>query len=240
VILLLVASAFYLALFRERGLPDENIAVAEETITDTALIAMAQPIQKTESASRSRASTPNTGVDAAHSSDELTEAEANYDKIAEGKDMVSAAMEEVKAAEMATDEVVVDVMPKMEKAAYEKKDKAAVTKTIEDSAAAMPGRSVGMPDRQARPAGGMEEFNRWIQSNIRYPEDISPRVRQVVVVTFKVAADSTLHDLKAKQSADDRFTAEVFRLLHEGPKWAPAIRNDKVVEEEVRVSIVFR
>ncbi len=94
--------------------------------------------------------------------------------------------------------------------------------------------------RQAEPVGGMEEFNKWIQKNIRYPEDVTPRVQQVVIVTFKISADSTLYDLKAEQTAGESFTKEAFRLLREGPKWVPSVRNGKVSEEEVRVSIVFK
>ena len=44
VVILLVASTVYIALFRDRSKPDAEIAMAEKTITDTALIAMAQPI----------------------------------------------------------------------------------------------------------------------------------------------------------------------------------------------------
>ena len=62
----------------------------------------------------------------------------------------------------------------------------------------------------------MEEFNKWIKNNIRYPEEVTPRVRQVVVVTFKISADSTLYDLKAERSAGESFTNEAFRLLARG------------------------
>ena len=82
-----------------------------------------------------------------------------------------------------------------------------------------------MPDRQAGPVGGMEEFNDWVQRNIKYPEEVLPRVRQVIVVTFKVAADSTIYDLKAERTPGELFTREAFRLLREGPKWVPAIRR---------------
>ena len=60
--------------------------------------------------------------------------------------------------EAPAEEVIVEAMPKMEKAAaYEKKERAA------DAAVATPTQSVGMPERQAVPVGGMEEFDRWIQ-----------------------------------------------------------------------------
>ena len=77
-----------------------------------------------------------------------------------------------------------------------------------------------------------------IISNI--PKKLLPKVRQVVVVTFKVAADSTIYDLKAERTPGELFTREAFRLLREGPKWVPATRNKPVVEEEIRINIIFK
>ena len=111
---------------------------------------------------------------------------------------------------------------------------------MEDSAAATANLPAGTPDRQAAPVGGIEEFNQWIRKNIRYPEEVTPRVQQVVVATFKISADSIMYDLKAVQTPGIPFTNEAFRLLREGPRWEPAIRADKRVEEEVKISIVFK
>ena len=260
VVILLVASTVYIALFRERGVPETEIALIEEPITDTALIAMAEPIQKTELATRSRAAMPETtrisqksgqGAVRSGAADAVSQAGAAHGMIAEDKDEVAAtpeaaevnemaAVQEVMEEEAAKEVVIVEAMPKMDRtAAYVKKDKAAA-KTTEDSVVAVPTAGDGRPEGQAEPVGGMEEFNKWIQENIRYPEDVAPKVRQVIVVTFKIAPDSTLYDLKAEQTPGDLFTQEAFRLLREGPKRVPAVRNGKVSEEEVRVSIVFR
>jgi hypothetical protein len=86
----------------------------------------------------------------------------------------------------------------------------------------------------------MEDLNKWIQKNIRYPEEVTPRVQQMVIVTFKIAADSTTYDLRAERTPGDFFTKEAFRLLREGPKWVPTVLNGEVSEAGVRVSIVFR
>ena len=226
----------------------------EKAITDTALIAMAEPIQKKETRPAEIIATPDkkdrarAAVNPPVQTEEVRSARERSDVAGVNKADAIAAMEVIEEEEAAEEpladvnkEVVVEVMPVMEKAAvYEKKDKAAAAKTTQDSAAAIPGPGAGMADSQAGPVGGMEEFNRWIQSNIRYPLNITPRARQVVVVTFKVAADSTVYDLNAEQSADDRFTTEAFRLLRQGPIWEPAIRDGKVSPEEVRISIVFK
>ena len=240
VAVLLVASTVYIALFRDRSRPANEVAMTATPITDTAMIAMAEPITIAETKSTARVATPAVGVPPAERTDELMEADVASGKAAENKDEIVAFQEAVEE-EAVAEEVVVEAMPKMEKAAsYEKKDRAAPAKMIEDSAVATPGQGAGIPYRQAAPVGGMEEFNRWIQKNISYPEGVSPRVQQVVVVTFKVSADSTLFDLKAERTAGDLFTKEAFRLLRKGPKWVPAIRESMVVPEEVKISIVFK
>ena len=240
VAVLLVASTVYLALFRDRSRPDAEIASAAEPITDTALIAMAEPITIAETKSTARVATPNLGFVPAETTDEFMEADAAYEMVEEDKGEVVAILE-AEEEDVVSEEVVVEAMPMMEKAAVsEKKERAAAAKTIYDSAADTPSPGAGMPDRQAEPVGGMEEFNRWIQKNISYPEGVSPRVQQVVVVTFKVSADSTLFDLKAERTAGDLFTKEAFRLLRKGPKWVPVMREGMVVPEEVKISIVFK
>jgi len=246
VAVLLVASAVYFTIFKERKVPGTDLTVAEAPITDTALIAMAEPIQKTPIKSAETIATPGMkgsvrdAVNAPARTVETRSAQAAYDVAGIKKDEAIADMEVIEEEELA-EVVIVEAVPGMERAAgYEKKERAAAAKTIEDSAAAMPDLGIGMPYRQAGPVGGMEEFNRWIQSNIRYPEEVAPIVRQVIVVTFKISADSTLYDLKAEQTAGMLFTNEAFRLLREGPKWVPAVRNGKVSVEEVRVSIVFK
>jgi hypothetical protein len=246
VIILLVASTVYLALFMDRNKPETEIAMTEKPITDTALIAMAEPIQKTPTRSAETIATPGmkgSARDAVYAPAKTVETgstQAAFEVAGVKKDEAIAAMEVMEEEELA-EVVIVEAIPGMEKATtYEKKERAAATKMIEDSAVATPNLGVGMPNRQAEPVGGMEEFNRWIQSNIRYPEDVAPRVRKVIVVTLKISADSTLYDLKAEQTAGILFTNEAFRLLRQGPKWVPAMRENKVIDEEVRVSIVFK
>ncbi len=130
------------------------------------------------------------------------------------------------------EEVIVEAFPMMQKAGL-RSDNAAKAKS-----AAMPGGV--MPDREASPIGGWEEYREWMARNIRYPEGVDPVERQVIVVTFRVRADSTVYDMKAERTAGDLFTREAFRLIREGPKWAPAIRGGQATEEDVRVSIVFK
>jgi len=247
VVILLVASTVYIALFRDRSKPETEIAKAETVITDTALIAMAEPITVTETKSAvsqgSAVSKQDARIAPAKTKGtkparaEFDIAAADEEAIVEMEVLEEAAMEENAVAEekQVAGQVVVEAMPQMEKAAVSDKKERAV-----DAAVAAPSAGAGMTDRQAAPVGGMEEFNSWIQRNIKYPEEVFPKVRQVVVVTFKISADSALYDMKAVRSAGEPFTREAFRLLREGPKWVPAVRKGIVSKVEVKVSIEFR
>jgi len=252
VVILLVASAVYVSLFRERPAVVKGTALAEKTMRDTALIAMTGPIEKKSSISpvmdtdrgreageRQAKGVPAEVIEAAD--EEVVyavaeEREAAGDKVTalaekEAADPVAA----VVGREAVAEEVVVEAMPRMEKMSVQaKKEKA-------PDAPAPLSRSVSYPDnRDSAPVGGMEEYTAWVEKNIRYPEEVMPRTRQEVVVVFRVRTDSTLYDLHAERTPGEPFTEEAFRLLLEGPKWIPALHGGQVVEEEVRVSVVFK
>ena len=301
VVILLVASALYVSIFRDRGAELTDIVRAEEANadslliamadeaeadselsytsekakSDTALIAMAEPIHKQEFSSVLRESSTGPGAagvtaerkssrieDPADRDSKKAVAEAGenvpHKVIAGVKEeavaeyaIVEAVEEEISAnksiteafeEEAVAEEVIVEVLPMMQKAALRAddaaKERAAARPDVAGQGIAVQGAIV--PDRDASPVGGIEEFREWVTRNIRYPEGVGPIVRQVVVVTFRVRADSTVYDLKAERTAGDLFTREAFRLIGEGPKWTPAVRGGQAVEEEVRVSVVFK
>jgi hypothetical protein len=291
VVTVLVASALYVSLFRDRGeepavaMADKkmkdsaSVVLAEEGETDTVFIAMAKPIEKSGdaagSAGRESMRRPDMATSEAvpppppeevtaagvplivETDDEVLEvvAEAQSEepgaerviveatqlpkgKVPAGEEVIVEALPTVQQEEAVAEEAIVEALPMMQKAALRtddaKKEKAAPRPAAAGTQGAV------VPDREAAPVGGQDEFRKWITRNIRYPEGVDPVVHQVIVVTFRVRADSTIYDLKAERTAGDLFTREAFRLIREGPKWQPAIRGGQVVEEEVRVSIVFR
>jgi hypothetical protein len=249
-VILLVASAIYVSLFREQPQAMEEMAIAGEAITDTALIAMASPIEKQESfyPGSDRRKVREAGMSQvkiiAAEVAEIADSEA-FNVAAEAKAEASDKVTEMVADEIAVpevaeeeavSEVVVAVsMPRMEKtAAGDRKAKAA--ETIPAA-----GRPATTEDyRPPLPAGGMSEFTKWIEKHMKYPEEVSPRTRQMVIVAFRVRADSTVYDLHAVVTPGEQFTAEAYRLLRSGPAWVPATRNGEVSDEETRVALVFK
>ena len=89
------------------------------------------------------------------------------------------------------------------------------------------------------PDNGKEEFNRYIEENIRNPESFKGQ-RAVVVISFTVASDGSLKNIRTLRSPGDEFSNEAIRLIKEGPGWKPATENGEAVDDEVRIRIVFR
>ena len=241
VALLLIASTIYISLFRGYNFRHGRLALGEDVIKDTLLIAMAEPIVRPDTLLIAMAEPIiRTEVEVFRSEMIARSAVATEREREEVPADVTVSKTEIaeaeeKPQEEPTEEIVAVVMPRMEKAALQEKKE-----RVSDMAEAAARPAAGAEARVPLPVGGMEEFNNWIQKNIRYPENVIQRVKQVVVVTFRVAADSTLYDLKAEKSPGDQFTKEAFRLLREGPRWVPVVTEGKVQPEEVRVEIEFK
>jgi hypothetical protein len=210
VIIILVASTIYIGLFRERRPEVPDMAMMEGAKKDTVLIAMATPVVK-----------------------------------AEAKDKVEAEDElaiEIIDLEMLADEVIVQAMPvraeAMKAAGTGKSETRKKANVAEERTEAIPAEVIA--DHPPLPVGGIEELNRWIKRSISYPPGITPKERKLVTVAFIVRSDGTVVDLQAVQTPGEIFTEEAFRLLREGPRWEPAIRNGMVAEEMVKVRITFK
>jgi len=275
VVILLVGSALLVSLLREQSGQKPDLALAEETVTDTAYITMAGPIERDESAASAAVkSVVAAGKEkkAAYGpllsvvNDQAAEAfEADEEVVAEvivvqeePDDVVFAVVQEEQA-----EEVIVQAVPQMTradmKARADNADRAIITAAAaKKKAAAVDAATEGrkdavevpageaavpaavVPDNPASPVGGWSEYREYVVRNIRYPEGITPVIRQEVMVSFTVQADSTLADLKEVRSPGEAFTREAFRLLREGPKWIPEKIGGKVSSEVVVVMFVFR
>ena len=262
VVLLLAASAVVVSLLRERPATDsllarkerakEEMAAAGGVITDTALIAMALPIEKEESAPLAPAAKGVMVPALPETTDEvyMIVAEDEVTEVVDDEPVVSP----VFAGEEMAEIVVVEAIPQARAAAVkaraatetreiaESRDekKAVAAKDVADKSEPAAGAVAPVIQSPAAPLVGWVKYAEWAAGNIRYPSGVQPVVRQEVVVSFRVQPDSTLTDLKAVSSPGEPFTREAFRLLREGPKWVPAASGGKVVAEEVMVKVVFR
>lgn len=90
-----------------------------------------------------------------------------------------------------------------------------------------------------QPANGITNFDKYIQENIHTPDTTSGQ-RVVVVVSFLVHPNGSIDSIRIVRSPDKPFSDEAIRLIKSGPSWKPAVENGKIIEDEVRVRIVFR
>ncbi len=274
VVILVVASGILVTLLRQRsavgpelaqkemtnagaGIDDNaSIAMAKGMVTDTALIAMAQPIEKKGHGNTAPLiagiAVSEVSEVAADEVFAVVEEVADVAKVAEepvvamqvvGAEKVRVAEAE-KAEAVLAEQVVVQAVPQPGAAAPKTKAVAEAKTDIKtdaqaaDKAAAMEGQAIIM--EPAAPVGGWSKYVEWVARNIRYPEGVQPIIKQEVQVSFLVQPDSTLSDLKVVSSPGEPFAREAFRLLREGPKWVPAGGDDRVKSEKVVVTFVFK
>jgi hypothetical protein len=90
------------------------------------------------------------------------------------------------------------------------------------------------------PMNGKENFDKYIETNIRKPAGFKTGKSEVVVISFLVKTDGKPDSIKIIRSPGKSFSDEAIRLIKEGPAWVPAEENKIKIEEEVRIRIVFK
>ncbi len=93
----------------------------------------------------------------------------------------------------------------------------------------------------ALPAGGYKEFQEYLKRKLEYPEKALKEGKQGnVKVSFTVAEDGSLQNIKVVRGISEECDAEAIRLIKEGPKWYPAIQKGRRTARTVEVSVPFR
>lgn len=74
--------------------------------------------------------------------------------------------------------------------------------------------------------GGMKELLKFLQDNLKYPENaMKNNVQGRVIVQFVVEKDGTLTEFKVARSVDPDLDAEALRVLQTMPKWKPGMQR---------------
>ncbi|MCI6619405.1 MAG: TonB family protein [Prevotella sp.] len=89
--------------------------------------------------------------------------------------------------------------------------------------------------------GGMVEFMKWLQRNLRYPYLAQQqKIQGKVVVSFIINTDGTIANAKIEKSIDPLLDREALRVVRMMPKWKPGIENDKPCRTLFAIPIVFK
>ncbi len=97
----------------------------------------------------------------------------------------------------------------------------------------------GSDFRGATPAIGKKEYNEYIKSQLRFPEE-EDLTRAVVVLNFVVGHDGKPGQINVLKSPGKAFSDEAIRLLIVGPDWEPAEKDGQYYDQHNRIRIVFK
>lgn len=128
--------------------------------------------------------------------------------------------------EDAKDEVVAPVSPEAKEAPADSTAKEEVFMVAEQ-----------MPEYP----GGMKEMLKFLQENVKYPENaMKNNVQGRVIVQFVVEKDGTPTEFKVARSVDPDLDAEALRVLQTMPKWKPGMQRGEVVRVKFTVPVSFK
>lgn len=85
--------------------------------------------------------------------------------------------------------------------------------------------------------GGKEALFEYINSNIKYPEDVA---RGNVYVAFVITKDGDIRDVRVVKGINEGCDKEALRLIKDMPKWDPGMQKGKIVSSVYGLPIIFR
>jgi protein TonB len=90
-----------------------------------------------------------------------------------------------------------------------------------------------------QPLGGNSLFKEYLDKNAKYPAGIQNAKKELVKVKFKISKVGQPFGIVVEKSPDQEFSREAIRLILDGPKWSPEIKDGIPVEGEASVKIYF-
>ena len=86
--------------------------------------------------------------------------------------------------------------------------------------------------------GGRPALKRYLEDNIRYPDDARDGQAKVLV-QFTIKTNGSVADVQLKEKGTKKMDKEAVRLVSEMPDWIPAKQRDKPVSSQYIVPVVF-
>ncbi|WP_323757734.1 energy transducer TonB [Roseivirga sp.] len=96
-------------------------------------------------------------------------------------------------------------------------------------------------EKQASFPGGTEAWVKFLNKNFKYPKNAQKsRIEGKVVLTFYVAANGEISDLKVIRGISKDCNAEAIRVLSKSPRWNPGLQRGIPVKSPRQVTINFK
>lgn len=88
--------------------------------------------------------------------------------------------------------------------------------------------------------GGLEEFRKYLNTNINYPEDAKKAgIYGTVYVNFTVEKNGSLTDIRVDRKVGGGLDEEAIRVVTESKRWVPGIQNGRAVRVKYNVPVKF-
>lgn len=88
--------------------------------------------------------------------------------------------------------------------------------------------------------GDIQEFRKWIQMHVKYPEEaLEKNAYGKVFATFVIEKDGSISNVEIFRSPDESLAQEVRRVIESAPKWTPGKQRGKAVRVKFGVPIDF-
>lgn len=84
--------------------------------------------------------------------------------------------------------------------------------------------------------GDYNSFNKWVFSNLRYPELAAQNgIQGRVTLEFTIETDGSVANVRVVKGVDSLLDAEALRVVSSSPKWSPGMQRGK----PAKVSFIF-
>jgi protein TonB len=103
-----------------------------------------------------------------------------------------------------------------------------------------PAEIIDFPDVEATFPGGAAEMQKWINSNVQYPQtSIEMNEQGRVYLSFIIESDGTVTGLTVERGVSDELDREAKRVVRKMPKWNAGEVAGKKVRTRCRLPIIF-
>lgn len=89
--------------------------------------------------------------------------------------------------------------------------------------------------------GDANEFSRWVNSHLVYPELAKENgVQGKVTLQFTVLKDGSVGNIKILRGVDSSLDTEAVRVVSKSPKWKPGRQRDRAVNVTYTFPVIFQ
>jgi periplasmic protein TonB len=87
--------------------------------------------------------------------------------------------------------------------------------------------------------GGPQAWLRFLNRNLRVPQDLEPGEKKTVLIRFEVGVDGSVTTFQVVQSGGREYDEEVMRVLRKMPRWKPAMQSSQPVAVAFTQPVTF-